>query len=191
MKFRGTKNLTAVWLFALFLNAFSTALFADSPPRSPDTVYCPLTKKLQPVKAQKKELRQNPLEEVCADEKDKKSLARELFGKNLLRINALDEKQFENLVFDFFQKGQAAFTKLPQFPDSPRRNLLTTFSAVVGFSKTTETSFVWKSQAENFNFASNPRPPDAVTVNLFESRNFHALEKISQQISPRAPPFSL
>ena len=82
MNFRAAKNLTAIWLFALFLNAFSTALFADSPRRLAETVYCPLTKKLQPVKPQKKELRKNPLEEVCADEKDKKTLARELFGKN-------------------------------------------------------------------------------------------------------------
>lgn len=191
MKFRGTKNLTAVWLFVLFLNAFSTALFADSPRRPAETVYCPLTKKLQPVKAQKKELRKNPLEEVCADEKDKKSLAGELFGRNLPRTNFLDEKQFENVVFDFFQKGRAAFANLPQFPDSPRKHSIKTFSAAIGFSKTDEMRFVRTLQAENFNFASNPRPPNAAPVNLFESQNFHASEIISRQISPRAPPFSL
>lgn len=191
MKFRAAKNLTAVWLFALFLNAFSTALFADSPHRSAETVYCPLTKKLQPVKAQKKELRKNPLKEVCADEKDKNSLAGELFGKNLLRANFLDEKQFENLIFNFFQRGKATFAKLPQFPDSPRRNSVKTFFAAVVFGKINETSFVWKLQPENFNFAANPRPPNTASVNLFESQNFHALEKISRQIPPRAPPFSL
>jgi hypothetical protein len=192
VKFRAAKNLTAVWLFALFLNAFSTALFADSSPRnSAETVYCPLTKKLQPIKAQKKELRKNPLEEVCADEKDKKSLTNELFGKNLLRTNFLDEKQFETIVFDFFQKGKLAFANLPQFPDFPSKTSVKTVFAAVGLGKTNETSFVWKSQPENFNFAANPRPPNAAPVNLFESQNFHALEEISRQISPRAPPFSL
>lgn len=180
-----------MWLFALFLNAFSTALFADSSPRSAETVYCPLTKKLQPVKARKKDLRKNPLEEVCADEKDKKSLLGELFGKNSRRTNFLDEKQFENLVFDYFQKGRAAFANLPQPPDFPRRVSIKTSSAVAGFSKTNETSFVWKLQPNNFNFASHQRPPNSVPVNLFESQNFRALEEISRQISPRAPPFSL
>lgn len=191
MKFRAAKNLTAVWLFALFLNAFSTALFADSSRRSAETVYCPLTKKLQLVKARKKELRKNPLEEVCADEKDKNSFANELFGKNLLRANLLDAKQFENLVFDFFQKGNFAFANLPRFPNAPRKNSVKTFSAVIGFGKTDDTRFVWKSQPENFNFAANPRPPTFVPANLFESRNFHALEIISRKISPRAPPFLL
>lgn len=191
MKFRAAKNLTAVWLFALFLNAFSTALFADSPPRPAETVYCPLTKKLQPVKAQKKELRKNPLEEVCADEKDKNSFAGELFGKNLLRTNFLDEKQFETIVFDFFQKGRAAFANLPRLPDSPRRNSVKTFFAVIGFGKTDDARFVWALQPEKFHFAANPRPPNAAAANLFESRNFHKSEKISRNISPRAPPFSL
>jgi len=191
VKFHTTKIFTAIWFFALFLNVFSTALFAGSPNNSAGTVYCPLTKKLQPVKAQKKEFSRNPLEEVCAADKNKKSFANEIFGRNLLRANLLDKKQFENLVFDFFQKGKSAFANLPQFPDSPRKYSVKGFSTVIGFGKNDETRFVWKSHPENFNFAQTPRPPNAVLAHLFESQNFRKLELISRQISPRAPPFSL
>lgn len=191
MKIRGTKNLTAIWLFALFLSAFSTLLFANAPYNSAEMVYCPLTKKLQPVKAARKEFGRNPLEEVCADQKNKQSFLDEFFGKNLLRANLLDDKQFEQLVFDFFQKGKSAFVNLPQSPNSPRRNSIKAFSAIIGFGKTDEVRFVWKLQPENFNFAARPRPPNSEPASLFKSPNFHALEKISRQISPRAPPFSL
>jgi hypothetical protein len=191
VKFRAKKNLLAIWLFALFLSAFSIALFAETPRNSVETVYCPLTKKLQPVKAQKKEDWQNPLENICADEKEKKSFADELFRQNLLKTASLDEKQFENLVFDFFQKGKAAFAGLPQFPDSPQKNSVKTFSAVIGFGKTDETQFVWKSNTDDFSFASNPRPPNCVSANLFKAQTSRKLEKISHRIAPRAPPFSL
>jgi hypothetical protein len=190
VKFCKTKNLTAVWLLALFLNAFSVGLFAEPPPNSAETVFCPLTKKLQPVKVQKKS-RQNPLKNICADEEDKKSFSIELFNGNLLKTNSRGEKQFENLVFDFFQKGKAAFADLPQFPDSPQKDSVKTFSVAIAFSKTAETQFVWKSQNEDFPFAQNPRPPNSVSADLFEHQNFQTLEQFSRQIAPRAPPYSL
>jgi hypothetical protein len=191
VKFCKTKNLAAVWLFALFLNAFSVVLFAEPPRNSAEKVYCPLTKKLQPVKVQKKESRQNPLENICADEEDKKSFSIELFNGKLLKTNSLDEKQFENLVFDFFQKGKAAFADLPQFPDSPQKDSVKTFSVAIVFSKTDETQFVWKLQNEDFPFDQNPRPPNSVSADLFEPQNFQTLEQYSRQIAPRAPPYSL
>jgi hypothetical protein len=191
VKFRRLKNLTAVWLFALLLNAFSIVLFAETPRHPAEIVYCPLTKKLQPVKVQKKEVWQNPLENICADEMEKTSFSDELFSKNLLKTNSLDEKQFENLAFDFFQKGNAAFANLPQFPDFPHKNSVKNFSVTLGFGKTNETQFVWKSPTEKYNFALNPRPPNSVSANLFEPRISRELEKISRRIAPRAPPFSL
>ena len=191
MKFRKPKILTAIWFFALFLNVFSIALFAEPPNSSADEVYCPLTKKLQPVKASKNETRQNPLENICAVEKDKKLFADELFRQNPLKTNALDEDKFENLVFDYFQKGSAAFADLPHSPDSPHKNSVKNLAVSVGFSKTDETRFVWKTIAEKFSYAQNPRPPNALKTNLFEPQTFIKLEKISRRISPRAPPFSL
>jgi hypothetical protein len=188
VKFRKPKNLTAVWLFALFLNAFSIALFAETPRPPAETVYCPLTKKLQPVKSQKKEVWQNPLENICADESEKKSFSDEFFGQNLLKTNSLDEKQFENLAFDFFQKGNAAFANLPQSPDFPHKNSVKSFSTVAVFTETDKTQLVWKLQTEKIDFAQNPRPPNSVATNLFEPQTSRRLEKISRRIAPRAPP---
>ena len=191
MKFCRIKFLTAIWLFALFLNAFSIAIFAEAPKKLAEMVYCPLTKKLQPVKAVKKETRKNPLGEICADGRDKKSFSDELFSASGLKMAALGEKQFENLVFDFFQKGKSAFAGVPQFPDLPHKNSIKPFSAVVAFGQTDEKQFIWKSRAERFSFALIPRPPNTVAANFFEPQNFRELNKISRQITPRAPPFSL
>ena len=191
MKFRAPQNLTVVWLFALLLNAFSVAIFAETPLAPAEMVYCPLTKKLQPVKAAKKAARPNPLGEICADETTKKAFADELFAQNLLRTNAPHEEQFEKLVFDFFQKGKTAFADLPRLPDAPRKNSLKTFSAVTGFGKTDETQFLGKSTFDDFSPSQKPRPPTPAAVNLFESRNFRELREISRRIAPRAPPFSL
>lgn len=191
MNFWSIKNLAAVWLCALFLNAFSTALFAKLPTNAAETVYCPLTKKLQPVKAAKKEVRQNPLEEICAADAEKKSFAAALFKQNLLKTSFLDENEFEYLVFDFFQKGKTAFADLPPFPDSPHQNTFKTSPVVAGFSQNDQTRFALKSTAEDFSFAQNARPPNLLAANLFESETFSKLETISRRSAPRAPPISL
>jgi hypothetical protein len=189
--FRKPKIFIVIWFFALFLNGFSIALFAETPRRTAETVYCPLTKKLQPVKAQKKETWRNPLENICADESEKKSFSDEFFRQNLLKTNSLDEKHFENLAFDFFQKGNAVFANLPQFPDLPHKNSVKIFFVAAVFGKANETQLIGNLQSADFSFAQNPRPPNVVSANRFKSQIFSELEKISRQISPRAPPFSL
>jgi hypothetical protein len=191
VKFCKPKIFTAIWFFALFLNALSAALLAAPPSNPAETVYCPLTRKLQPVKATKKEVRQNPLAEICADERDKKSFADELFRQNRLKTNFADEKHFEDLVFDFFQKGKSAFAGLPQFPDSPQKDSVKVSYVALSFGKISETKVVWKSPTENLSFAQNPRPPNPVSANFFESQNSPSLEIISRRIAPRAPPVSL
>jgi hypothetical protein len=191
VKFCTTKNLAAFWLFALFLNAFSIALSAEMPKGAAEKVFCPLTKKFQPVRAPKKDFYKNPLENICADERDKKSFSDELSGKNALKANFLDEERFENLVFDFFKIGKAAFANLPDFPDFPRQNLIKAFSLTAGFNKTEETRILSKPNAEDFSFAQNPRPPNAVSAKFYKPQNARKLEKISRRIAPRAPPFSI
>lgn len=191
MKFCTTKFFAAIWFFALFLNAFSIVLFAATPNIPAEKVYCPLTGKLQPVKASKKEVRKNPLDEICADDREKELFANEFFRQNLLKMNFSEENKFENLVFDFFQKGSAAFANLPSFPDSPHKDSFKGFSAAAAFGKKEKTQFVWKTQTGKFSFAQNPRPPNAVSANLYKPQVFSKLEKISRRTAPRAPPFSL
>jgi len=178
-----------VWLVALFLNAFSLGLCAAVPKASTETVYCPLTKKLQPVKAARPS--KNPLKNICTAENEKTSFFNGLLGANLAKTNFLDEKQFETLVFDFFQKGKAAFSNLPPLPEAPRKNSVKAFSAIAGFGKNHETEFVWKLHAEDFSFAFKSRPPNRFSADLFSPSNFRPLEKISRRIAPRAPPFSM
>lgn len=181
-----------LWLFALFLNAFSFGSFAAVSESSAELVYCPLTKRLQPVKAPQRQIHKNPLDEICADNRTKNSFLNEIFSsKNLPSANHLNDREFENLVFDFSRTGKAAFKNLPLPADFPHQNLVKNFSAVAGFSKTDELKFVWKLSASDFSFAENPRPPTKVSTNFFNPQTFRELEKISRRRVPRAPPFSL
>jgi len=188
---RTIKNSAAIVFFALVCNAFSVAIFAEKTENSAAFVYCPLTKKLQPVKAAQKETKKNPLTEICADEKYKKSFADEIFGANLAKTNSLDEKQFENLAFDFFQKGKASFKGLPAFPDAPRKNSAKSAAAFFISGRNETVKFAASLKNENFSYAQNPRPPNRFSADSSEPQTFPELEKISRRIAPRAPPFSV
>ncbi|MBS1793222.1 MAG: hypothetical protein JSS81_05180 [Acidobacteria bacterium] len=193
MNFRTFKNTAAVWLFALLLNAFSFAVSAETPKAAADEmVFCPLTKKLQPVKATGLKTRRDPFAEICAGEQDQKAFWNELSGAgNALKSAALSEKQFEALVFDFLQKGKAAFANLPPAPGSPEKNAVRTSTAFAAPGNQRETPFVRETAADNFSFAQRPRPPDAVSAVLFEAPLFPKSNIVSRRLAPRAPPFSI
>ena len=128
---------------------------------------------------------------ISSLKKDKKSFSDEISGVNALKTRFLDEKQFENLAFKYFKIGKTAFANLPDFPDFPPRNLIKVSFLTNGFNKTDETRLSFQRNAEDFSFAQNPRPPNAVSAIFPERRNARQLEKISRRIAPRAPPFSL
>lgn len=183
------KFAIAVWFFALLLNAFSTPAFAATLKSSPATVYCPLTKKLQPVKIP--QARPNPLGEICANEKDKQLFTNEFFGVNRSKINFLSETQFENLVFDFFRKGESAFAGLPSLPDSPHQKSIVKSFLIYAFGKINEYHFAFKTNDANFSFAQNPRPPNSRNSAKLDFQIARELRKISRRINPRSPPFSI
>lgn len=177
--------------FVLIFNAFSIAIFAEKTQNFSAFVYCPLTKKLQPVKASQKETKKNPLAEICADESYKKHFTDEIFGANLVKTNSLDENRFENLAFDFFQKGKAAFKGLPSFPDAPRKNSAKSAYDFFTSCRNEKVKFAPSLKGEKFSFAQNPRPPNFSFTADFQSKKLLKSEEISRRIAPRAPPFFL
>ena len=152
-------------------------------------VYCPLTKKLQFVKPPKEVFKKNPLDEICASDNEKNLFSLEISAQASFIFTSIKEDNVENLVFNYFQKGKSAFNKLPDFPGFPDKTLAKNSNSFAGFGSNCQKQLVWKLSDENFSFAQNPRPPSELKTTSFEILLSYDLDKISQKIAPRAPPF--
>ncbi len=152
-------------------------------------VYCPLTKKLQPVKPSKEIFRKNPFDEICASDDAKLLFSLEISAQTNFKFMSPDAQNFENLIFDYFQKGKSVFDNVPNLPNFPNKNLTKNFSSFAGFGSNYQKQFVWKLSGENFSFAQNPRPPNEIKTVSFGILLTYNLDKISRKIAPRAPPF--
>ncbi len=154
-------------------------------------VYCPLTKKLQPVNLPKEILKKNSLDAFCASNDQKNRFSLEISKEINSGIFSLNEKQLENIVFDYFQNGKSAFGNLPKMPEFPHKNLAKNFNFAVNAGNNKENQFIWKLQSENFSFAQNPRPPDFAPKSVFSFQIIRNLDGISRNINPRSPPANL
>lgn len=185
-----TKNLLA--LLTLFALAASVFCFAFSPVEtdaSSETVYCPLTKKLQPVNPPEKIVREISLKDFCAPDQEKNEFLRAVFESR--NLSSLNEVQFENLVFDYFQTGKTAFKNIPDLPNLPQQNLAKSFSSTIGAGNFDKQFSSLKIKTEQFDFSQNPRPPTFQAATNFDFQIVRRLEKISQNINPRSPPANL
>ncbi len=178
-------------LIAIFSGAFSLAFFKSENEISAEAVYCPLTKKLQPVNPPKEISRKNPLDAFCASGGQKDRFSLEISKEIHSDLSSLNEKQFEKLVFDYFQNGKTAFENLPKLPEFPHKNLAKNLNSAAGVGNKKENQFIWKIQTENFSFAQNPRPPDFAPKAVFSIRISRNLDGISRNINPRSPPANL
>lgn len=189
MKIKTKKIVVLFSLFSLFASTFYFAFFSIKNDASNGTVYCPLTKKLQPVHPPKKSAGDISINDFCANDKEKSEFIKVLLNsENLFLIN---ETQFENLAFNYFQTGKTAFQSLPNLPDLPEQNLAKSFySAAVTGIYDRQISF-FKIKTEQFDFAQTPRPPTIQASAKFDFQIVRLLEKISQNINPRSPPANL
>lgn len=192
LKFQMLKiNFVAViLLLAISSGAFSFAFFAPEKSSTAEMVYCPLTLRLQPINPPREISIGDSLNEICANESQKDRFASAILRSAKVEVSKLNQLTFENLVFDFWQKGKSAFDNLPNLPNLPE-----TFLAKNSFSTLTvgnqfENQFVWKT-TEKFAFQLKPRPPTTRNSFVFEFQNVTKLDQISRQIAPRAPPFSI
>lgn len=157
-----------------------------------DMVYCPLSKKLQPVNPPKEVVRQKSLQDICASEQNKNLFARELFKNSFLDLSSQDKNQFENLAFDFFQKGDSVFKNLPHSSDWPsNENLIKNFYASISSASFYNPQSIRTSKVEDFGFSLHPRPPNFSQTARFDFEIVRRLETISRNINPRSPPARL
>lgn len=185
-----TKNISALLLlFAFAANIFSFAFSTEKTDVSVETVYCPLTKKLQPVRPPEKIVRKISLDDFCAPKREKDNFLEAVFeSPNLFSRN---EIEFENLAFDFFQNGKNAFKHLPALPNLPEQNPAKSFSSATGAGSFNNQFSFFVIKNERFGFSQKPRPPTFQATAKFDFQIVRRLEKISPNINPRSPPINL
>lgn len=189
-----TEKITKNFAVALILLSaiFSGTIFSASTQsrETAEMVYCPLTKQLQPVHAIRKSSLKNPLNEICGSETEKNQFSNEVVKKISLGFSIASEKQFEDLVFDYFRAGKSAFNTTQHLPAPPENKLIKNSFSLTGFGNNFSSQIVWKSE-ERFAFQLKPRPPTAVSQAHFEIALTKDLSAISRNINPRSPPFSV
>ncbi len=128
------------------------------------------------------------LNEICAADAEKARLAAAI-GENLkLKFTNLTADNFENLAFDFWQKGKAAFDVLPNAPNAPEKAAVRNSFSPTTSGGSFSFKIVWKA-TEKFAFQTQPRPPTIAGFSDFNFKFLTKLDQISRRIAPRAPPF--
>lgn len=186
----GTKKITSlVTLFALATSLFCLAFLPVQSHASNETVYCPLTKKLQPVHPPKRTFSKISLDDFCASDDKKLQFEQALLeAQNLVSFGKVS---FENLAFDFFQNGKSAFKNFPNQPGFPQQNLSGKHFSIIGAGNLEKQNSLAEIKNADFDFSQHPRPPTFRIAVKFDFRIARDLEKISQNINPRSPPANL
>lgn len=176
-------------LFAFAASIFFAAFPFAKTETETDKVYCPLTKKLQPVHSPKQLVRKAALDDFCAADEKKIQFEQALIEtQDLVSFGTIS---FENLAFDFFQNGKSAFKNFPNQPELPRQNLGKTYCSAIGAGSFEKQNSLAEIKNLTFDFSRNPRPPTFQTAVKFDFQIARNLEKISQNINPRSPPSNL
>ena len=151
-------------------------------------VYCPLTKKLQPVNPPPESVAPTyTLNEICAADSEKRRLEAAVFENFKLKFTNLSLNNFEDLAFDFWQKGKSVFENLPNIPNAPEKFAVKNSFSPIGFGGNLDFKIVWKT-SEKFAFQIQPRPPSTINLSEFNAGFSLKLASISRRIAPRAPP---
>lgn len=185
-----TTTMLLLWalLIAVFVPSFSSAQTIKAPE---GMVYCPLSRKFQPIKPPEEKKEFKPFNDICARRETKDFLVREILIKNPSRQVALDENKLDDLAFDFLTRGESALRELQSFPNLPSENLIKQISSSIVINNTYDYQFVWKRPAQYYSPALLARPPTAAINAIFTSGLVHQSDELSRRIAPRAPPVRL
>ena len=168
---------------ATLSGVFSLAFTAPQQSGSAETVFCPLTKRFQPVHPPKNNL----LDDLCASAFEKETFSKAVIEQLTVELNNFNENSLEDLVFDYWQNGKAAFENLPFQPSHPEKTFAKNSFSNAGFANKFEHQIIRKT-VNKFSFQLHQRPPPIQNNSKFEFRKVSELKKISRNINPRSPP---
>lgn len=167
----------------LLLLCFSAALFqilfSDSAANA-DLVYCPLQSKW--VKSGEKTFSAiKDFNDFCATGKRKEFIKTKIHLKNRFAPVIT-----ESLVFDYFEKGNQAFSLLNHLPEIPPREYIKKSSTTTAGGNFFDSSI--RLATEKFSFEQSARPPTFSAQAHFRFQFARSLSAVSRNINPRSPP---
>jgi hypothetical protein len=173
---------------ALLLNVFSVVTAwpkADSAPIG--TVYCPLTRKFQPVKAPRTRFKAT----ICASSERTHEFEAALAAFGLARSISSDANHLEDLVFDFFENGVSAVLYAPFRLPIPKHDTRKSEDSALltGNPSRTDEDPLTVTDA-NFYCDSEAVDSPETTVTSERSQSFFSTI-IDRRRAPRAPPVIL
>lgn len=174
-------------LTAILSGALSFAFFNSNSRSTAEMIYCPLTKKLQPINPPSSVSNTFSLNEICAAETEKTRLAAAIAENLKLKFVSLNRNNFENLAFDFWQKGKTAFDAVPNVPNAPEKAAFKNSFSPINFNGDFSFKIIWKA-TEKPAFQAQPRPPTVADFPEFNHEFSKKLDRVSRHIAPRAPP---
>lgn len=174
--------ISSLWLMSfcfgfLFLN-FSQQI------DNQDLVYCPLQKTWVKRNEEPESIRQNPLDQICMSDAKKQTLAIQISLKKSFAIN-------EKGIFETLQKGLKVLDSYRETQNLPENNLAQTRHSFSVLNTKNDLKLNFPTKKDAFSFALNSRPPTVQNSTKFDFQFARKLEKISCNINPRSPPFSI
>ena len=182
-----TTAMLLLWalLAVVFAPSFSSAQTIKAPT---GMVYCPLSRKFQPINPPEEKKEFKPFKDICASRETKDFLVQEIFIKNPFRQISLDENKLDDLAFNFLTHGESALRELPNLPNLPSENLIRQIGSSLVINNTYDHQYVWKQAVQYYSPALFARPPTAAVTAIFTNDLVHQSDKLSRRIAPRAPP---
>ena len=184
------QQLTAILLLWVMLTVvFVPSFFPAETNKTPEgMVYCPLSKKFQPINPPKEKKQFKPFGDICASDGTKEFLFRKIIIENPFRRISLDENKLTDLAFDFLAHGESALKDLPNTPNLPSENLIRQIGAITVVNNTYDYQFVWKQPVQYYSSELLARPPTAAITAIFTNDLVYQSDEISRHLAPRAPP---
>ena len=174
-------------LAAILYAAFSPPVFAAGQ-ETPETVYCPLTHRFQPIKAQKTAIGK-PFGEICASDKLKNEFSAELLSESAVKSLELNPAEVSKLAFDFWRDGKSAFNSAPHKSDSSEQIAAKNSFFTITSGSRDESRIVFK-VSQKFIFQTKPRPPTIEISAAFDFQTLRTLKKFPAASRPALRPFS-
>lgn len=180
---------TTLLLWSFFLVVFPVSIFSTDKGAAQGLIYCPLSKRLQPINSRSLKKEVKPFDFMCGSAKTKDYLFQEIVLKNPWKVFTLDANGIEKLVFDVLGHGKTALEKLPGGPNAPSEKSLRQIGSAVSFNRSNDYKYVWKRSATDFSPGLAPRPPTAAANSaVFFPIDLTDRSAALSRRTPRAPP---
>jgi hypothetical protein len=157
-----------------------------------DAVYCPLQKtwvrKNDPAAEAVRP--EKTLDYICSSFDHKESFVFELSNGIFDRQISLTGEKIEKLFFKYLEEGKQAFAEIAPSNNLPGRQMAKNSAGEKSGSTNFKVDFA-RYPSETFGFEQLARPPTTRQTIKFNFQFVNELDKISRNINPRSPPFSI